>query len=101
LAREEELKRLKRSLYLRHVRELRAGIADSTTSSAIYLDLLDALETVLSHVFNIANALREAENVSFTRPLRSLTGQFKAMNTQQLRAISQANLAKKQANDQL
>jgi phosphate:Na+ symporter len=102
LTREAELKRLKRNLHVRHISELRTGVANSAASSAIYLDLLDALSTVLSHVSNIACALKEAENVSFTRPLRSIgTGQFKAMNTQQLRVVSQANLARKWAdNDQ-
>ena len=74
LARTEELKPLKRKLHLRHIRQLRADIPNSAPSSAIYLDLLDALSDVLGHIFNIAHALQE------TRSLRSLrTGHFVAM----------------------
>src|SRR5256885_243095 len=52
LARQEELKRLEQEFHLRHIRELRTGIVNNIKSSAIYLDLLDAMSTVLSHIFD-------------------------------------------------
>ncbi len=92
LAHKEELKPLKRKLHLRHIRQLRADIPNSAPSSAIYLDLLDALSDVLGHIFNIAYALQE------TRSLRSLrTGHFvavKGTTTGRLNAAPLADLGK-------
>jgi len=58
LARKEELQRIKRELHLSHLRRLQAGIPDSTNSSAIHLDLLDAMSAILAHTSNIAHALQ-------------------------------------------
>jgi phosphate uptake regulator len=92
LARKDELKPLKRKLHLRHIRQLRADIPNSAPSSAIYLDMLDALSDVLGHIFNVAYALQE------TRSLRSLrTGHFVAMKgttTGQLNSAPLADLEK-------
>jgi phosphate:Na+ symporter len=63
LARKDELKLLKRQLHLRHIRQLRADVPNSVPSSAIYLDLLDALTDVLGHIFNIAYPLQEARSL--------------------------------------
>src|SRR5262249_48216334 len=62
LEHEPELKQIKRELHLRHIRELRAGIPNSMTSSAIYLGLLDALSDILGHIFNIAYMLEKGIN---------------------------------------
>jgi phosphate:Na+ symporter len=92
LARKEELKPIKRKLHLRHIRQLRADAPNSVASSAIYLDLLDALSDVLGHIFNIAYALQE------TKSLRSLrTGHFvavKGTTTGQLNSAPLADLGK-------
>ncbi|TMC22898.1 MAG: Na/Pi cotransporter family protein [Chloroflexi bacterium] len=61
LARKEELQRIKRELHLSHFRRLRAGIPNTTTSSAIHLDLLDAMSAILTHTSNIAHALQGEE----------------------------------------
>lgn len=58
LARKTHLSRTRRELQLRHLRRLRAGSTLSITSSAIHLDLLNALGRVLSHTANIAHAVR-------------------------------------------
>ncbi len=80
LARKEELKRTKRNLHLRHIRQLRADIPNSRESSAIYLDLLDALSDVLAHVSNVAYTLQEASILPSTNSLRSMrTSQFVQM----------------------
>ena len=77
LARKEDLNRFKRELHMKHIRQLRAGIPNSTASSAIYLDLLDAMSTILSHISNIAHALQgEIDEVNpqnvFTGPMLTL-----------------------------
>jgi phosphate:Na+ symporter len=97
LARKEELKRTRRNLHLRHIRQLRAEIPNSKESSAIYVDLLDAMSDVMAHISNIAYVLQEASVLPFTSPLQGLhTRQFVQMsfaNTQQLSSTSQTNLA--------
>ena len=60
LARKKERSQLKRDLYLRHMRQLRTGDALSLASSAIHLDLLDAMGEMLSHITAMAYALRES-----------------------------------------
>jgi phosphate:Na+ symporter len=52
------LSRMRRELQLRHMRRLRHGSPVSMESSAIHLDLLNALGRVLSHTSNIAHAVR-------------------------------------------
>ncbi|WP_376797358.1 Na/Pi cotransporter family protein [Thermogemmatispora sp.] len=56
--RKAELSKMKRQLHLRHVRRLQSGLSPSWESSAIHLDLLNALSRVLSHASNIAHAVR-------------------------------------------
>ena len=70
LTRKKELSQHKRELYLRHIRRLRAGNALSMASSAIHLDLLDAMSAVLSHVTAMAHAIREGSGMpdSWTLP---------------------------------
>ena len=90
LSRKSELKRTKQNLHLRHIRQLRADIPNSKASSAIYLDLLDAMSDVLAHTFNIAYAFQVHNSQLSTGSLRSLrTGQFVKMgtSTQQLYAV--------------
>jgi phosphate:Na+ symporter len=93
LAHKEDLKQTKRNLHLRHIRQLRANIPNSTPSSAIYLDLLDAMSAVLAHTSNIAHALQEANYPRFTRSLYSLQtdelAQTKLMNTQHRTSVVQ------------
>lgn len=57
LARKARLSRMKRDLHLRHLRRLRSGLSPSLESSAIHLDLLNAISRVLSHASNIAHAV--------------------------------------------
>jgi phosphate:Na+ symporter len=97
LARKEELQRTKRSLHLRHIRQLRADVPNSKESSAIYLDLLDALSDVLAHVSSIAYTLQEASTLPFTSPLQHVpTRQFvqmKFVSTQKLDSAYHDNLS--------
>ncbi len=97
LTHKEELKQTKRNLHLRHIRQLRANIPNSTPSSAIYLDLLDAMSAVLVHTSNIAHALEEVNHPQSTSSLRDPHTEHLAQtgmtNTQQWHAPSQANLA--------
>jgi phosphate:Na+ symporter len=58
LVRKAELSTMKRQLHLRHLRRLQSGLPPSWESSAIHLDLLNALSRVLSHASNIAHAVR-------------------------------------------
>jgi phosphate:Na+ symporter len=58
LTRKEELKRIKRDLHVRHIRRLRAGVPNSTASSAIHLDVLDAMSAVLALTSNMAHVLQ-------------------------------------------
>jgi phosphate:Na+ symporter len=57
LERKEQLNQIKRELHLRHIRRLRAGVPSSMTSSALHLDLLDAISTIVAHTSNMAMAL--------------------------------------------
>lgn len=57
LARKTRLNQMKREFHLRHLHRLRSGLPPSVESSAIHLDLLDAMSRVLSHVSNIAHAV--------------------------------------------
>ncbi|MBO0792895.1 MAG: Na/Pi cotransporter family protein, partial [Ktedonobacteraceae bacterium] len=54
LKRKAVLAQTKRALHLRHVRRLQQRVAPSLSSSAIHLDLLNAISRVLSHAHNIA-----------------------------------------------
>jgi phosphate:Na+ symporter len=56
--RKAELSKMKRQLHLRHLRRLQSGVPPSWESSAIHLDLLNALSRILSHASNIAHAVR-------------------------------------------
>lgn len=57
LARKTGLTQMKRQFHLRHLHRLRSGLPPSVASSAIHLDLLDAMSRVLSHASNIAHAV--------------------------------------------
>jgi phosphate:Na+ symporter len=57
LARKTRLNQMKRELHLRHLHRLRSGVPPSMESSAIHLDLLDAMSRVISHASNIAHAV--------------------------------------------
>jgi Na+/phosphate symporter len=57
LARKTRLTQMKRQFHLRHLHRLRSGLPPSVASSAIHLDLLDAMSRVLSHASNIAHAV--------------------------------------------
>jgi phosphate:Na+ symporter len=57
LARKTRLDQMKRAFHLRHLHRLRSGLPSSVESSAIHLDLLDAMSHVLSHASNIAHAV--------------------------------------------
>ena len=57
LVRKTRLSQMKREFHLRHLHRLRSGLPPSVESSAIHLDLLDAMSRVLSHAFNIAHAI--------------------------------------------
>jgi phosphate:Na+ symporter len=58
LARKAQLNRAKREFQLRHLRRLRSGVSLSIESSAIHLDLLNAMSRILTHSSNIAHAIR-------------------------------------------
>ncbi len=98
LAHKEELKQTKRNLHLRHIRQMRANIPNSTPSSAIYLDLLDAMSAVLAHTSNIAHALEEVSYPQYTCSLRDPhtehLAQTETRNTQQWHDAPQENLAR-------
>jgi phosphate:Na+ symporter len=70
LSGKHELKQIKRDLHIRHIRRLQANNPSSQASSAIHLDLLNAMHTILSHISNIAHALQEISNsqISYTLP---------------------------------
>ncbi len=57
LARKARLGQMKRELHLRHLRRLHSRLSPSLESSAIHLDLLNAMSRVLSHASNIAHAV--------------------------------------------
>lgn len=57
LARKARLNQAKREFHLRHLRRLQSGLLPSLESSAIHLDLLNAMSRVLSHSSNIAHAV--------------------------------------------
>jgi phosphate:Na+ symporter len=57
--RKERLDLMKRELHLRHVQRLRAGVPSNLASSALHLDLLNALREVLSHASTIAHLVQE------------------------------------------
>lgn len=57
LARKTRLDQAKREFHLRHLRRLHSGLPPSVESSAIHLDLLNAMSRVLSHASNIAHAV--------------------------------------------
>jgi phosphate:Na+ symporter len=58
LDREAQLERAKRELHFRHLRRLRSGVSLSIESSAIHLDLLNAMSSVLTHSSHIAHAIQ-------------------------------------------
>lgn len=58
LDRKAALTQTKRALHLRHVRRLQKRVAPSLASSAIHLDLLNAISRVLSHAYNIAHIVQ-------------------------------------------
>jgi phosphate:Na+ symporter len=60
LAQKKVRSQMKRELHVRHMRQLRTGNTLSLASSAIHLDLLDALSEMLSHITSMAYALRES-----------------------------------------
>jgi phosphate:Na+ symporter len=60
LAHKKARSQLKRELHLRHMHRLRTGNVLSLASSAIHLDLLDALSEILSHITSMAYAMRES-----------------------------------------
>ena len=92
LTRKAELKRTKRNLHLRHIRQLRADIPHSRTSSAVYLDLLDAMNDVLAHTFNIAYTLQEHSHQPFPSSFRGFrTGQFAKVNSNTQRLPEEGN----------
>jgi len=57
LAHKTQLGQMKRQFHLRHLRRLQSGLPPSLESSAIHLDLLNAISRVLSHASNIAHAV--------------------------------------------
>ncbi len=57
LVRKTRFAQMKRQFHLRHLHRLRSGLPPSVASSAIHLDLLDAMSRVLSHASNIAHAV--------------------------------------------
>lgn len=57
LARKAQLSRLKRQLYFRHLRRLQSGVQPSVESSALHLDLLNAMSSVLTHAATIAHVV--------------------------------------------
>ncbi len=58
LLRKARLGQMKREFHLRHLRRLQSGVLPSLESSAIHLDLLNAMSRVLSHASNIAHAVQ-------------------------------------------
>ncbi len=58
LVRKAQLSQMKREFHLRHLRRLQSGVLPSLASSAIHLDLLNAMSRVLSHASNIAHAVQ-------------------------------------------
>lgn len=57
LARKAQLGRLKRHLYFRHLRRLQSGVQPSVESSALHLDLLNAMSSVLTYAATIAHVV--------------------------------------------
>jgi phosphate:Na+ symporter len=55
LSRKTQLGRLKRQYYFQHLRRLQAGIPPSVESSALHLDLLNALYSVLTYAAALAH----------------------------------------------
>jgi phosphate:Na+ symporter len=92
LTRKAELKRIKQNLRLRHIRQLRADVPNSKASSAVYLDLLDAMSDVLAHTLSIAHTLQEHGSCTPIGQFRSLrTGSFVKLtltNTQPLHEVT-------------
>jgi phosphate:Na+ symporter len=88
LARKAELKRARQNFHFRHIRQLRADIPHSRESSAVYLDLLDAISDVLEHAFNIAYALRGRSSQAAIGQFRSLRmGSFVKLNLTNTRPL--------------
>jgi phosphate:Na+ symporter len=58
LDREAQLERAERELHFRHLLRLRSGVSLSIESSAIHLDLLNAMSSVLTHSSHIAHAIQ-------------------------------------------
>src|SRR5262249_42092012 len=99
LANKPQIKQIKHNLRLRHIRELRADIPNSRASSAIYLDLLDAMADVLVHIFNIAHTVQGRSSQIFTsqfsNPHTGSSVQLNLTKTQKLQiAMSGANTQK-------
>ncbi len=57
LLRRSSLNQTKRELHLRHLHRLRSRSASSLDSSAIYLEMVNALSSVISHTCSIARAV--------------------------------------------
>ncbi|MFL5692890.1 MAG: Na/Pi cotransporter family protein [Ktedonobacteraceae bacterium] len=58
-ARKAQLSQMKRQLHLRHIRRLQSGMPHSVESSAIHLDLLNAMRGILAHASTIAHVVQE------------------------------------------
>jgi phosphate:Na+ symporter len=58
-ANKTHLSQMKRQLHLRHVRRLQAGVPHSVESSALHLDLLNAMRGILTHASTIAHVVQE------------------------------------------
>lgn len=57
--RKAHLSQMKRELHLRHVQRLQSGVPPSIESSAIHLDVLNAIRGVLSYASTIAHVVQE------------------------------------------
>lgn len=58
-ARKTQLGHMKRTLSMQHLRRLQSGVLPSVESSAIHLDLLNAMRALLSHASTIAHVVQE------------------------------------------
>ncbi len=55
----KQLNQMKQTLHLRHLRRLQSGVLPTLASSAIHLDLLTVLRSVLSHASTLAHVVQE------------------------------------------
>ncbi len=58
-AQKKQLNQMKQTFRLRHLQRLQSGVLPTLASSAIHLDLLTALRSVLSHASTIAHVVQE------------------------------------------